>query len=215
MTRYLPALALLGLLATPLVAQEATAPAADAPAADAPAADATSAATGQQLPGQLNMGKPEKTDGVGSTYIKEVSGDWTVQCVRVPEGKTEPCEMVQLLKEANGNPIVEVRVFALPAGNQAVAGATVITPLETLLTAPLRLSIDGAAAKRYPYSWCSRVGCVARLGFAAADVDQLKRGAAGTVTIVPAAAADQKVDLTMSLTGFTAAWDMVSAAVAQ
>lgn len=208
MTRFLPALAALALLATPMAAT------AQSDTAEAPAADATAAetpGTGKDLPGQLNMGQTETNDGVGSTYVKETTGDWAVQCIRAPEGQADPCEMVQLLKEANGNPVVEMRIFALPAGGQAIAGSTVITPLETLLTEPLRLAIDGGAAKRYPYSWCSQVGCVSRIGFTAADIDQFKRGAQGTMTIVPAAAPDQKVDLTLSLSGFTAAWNMLSA----
>jgi len=208
MNRFFPALAAFAILASPItvLAQSDTT---EAPAAEA--STAGTAGTGKDLPGQLSMGQAENTDGVGSTYVKEKSGDWTVQCIRAPEGQTDPCEMVQLLKEANGNPVVEMRIFALPAGGQAIAGSTVITPLETLLTEPLRLVIDGSAAKRYPYSWCSRMGCISRIGFSAADVDQLKRGAKGTMTIVPAAAQDQKVDLNMSLTGFTAAWNMLSA----
>lgn len=178
-----------------------------------PAPDAPAAAPSAELPGGLNMGQKEANTGVGSTYQGDVIGDWTLQCVRAPEGQSDPCEMVQLLKDGGGNPIVEMRVFPLPAGGQAAAGATVITPLETLLTQPLRLSVDGSAAKRYPYSWCSRIGCVARIGFSAGEIDTFKRGAKGTLGIVPAAAPDNQVALTVSLTGFTKAWETVSANV--
>lgn len=197
MIRNLKLLAIVGLLALPqpLLAQS-----------DTTQESGELPATGTELPGGLALGQTETNTGVGSTYIKEVEGDWDLQCIRAPEGQADPCEMVQLLKEANGNPVVEVRIFALPAGGQAVAGATVITPLETLLTEPLRIGVDGGAAKRYPYSWCSKVGCVSRLGLTAEDIAGFKRGAQGTLTIVPAAAPDQKVELPISLTGFTAAW---------
>jgi len=202
MIRNLKLLAIVGLLALPqpLLAQS-----------DTTQESGELPATGTELPGGLALGQTETNTGVGSTYIKEVEGDWDLQCIRAPEGQADPCEMVQLLKEANGNPVVEMRIFALPAGGQAVAGATVITPLETLLTEPLRIGVDGGAAKRYPYSWCSKVGCVSRLGLTAEDIAGFKRGAQGTLTIVPAAAPDQKVELPISLTGFTAAWGSLEA----
>jgi len=202
MIRNLKLLAIVGLLALPqpLLAQS-----------DTTQESGELPATGTELPGGLALGQTETNTGVGSTYLKEVEGDWDLQCIRAPEGQADPCEMVQLLKEANGNPVVEMRIFALPAGGQAVAGATVITPLETLLTEPLRIGVDGGAAKRYPYSWCSKVGCVSRLGLTAEDIAGFKRGAQGTLTIVPAAAPDQKVELPISLTGFTAAWGSLEA----
>jgi invasion protein IalB len=41
-------------------------------------------------------------------------------------------------------------------------------------------------------------------------VARFKRGNAALITIVPALAQDQKVELTLSLTGFTSAYDQVS-----
>jgi len=201
MTRNLALLAMVGLLSAPLVATAQT--------DTTETQDEAPSATGTELPGNLNMGQAEQNTGVGSPYVKEVSGDWTVQCIRAPEGQEDPCEIYQLLKDESGNAVSEMRIFALPAGGQAVAGATVITPLETLLTEPIRLSVDGGAAKRYPYSWCSQVGCVARLGFSQPDLDSFRRGARGQLTIVPVAAPDQQVNLTVSLTGFTAAFDQL------
>ncbi|MGV6813361.1 MAG: invasion associated locus B family protein [Brevirhabdus sp.] len=210
MTRDLKLLALVGLLCAPLPALAQTE--GSSTAADQPAAEGEQpAATGADLPGALSMGQTETTDGVGTPYVKEVTGDWTIQCVRAPEGQEDPCEIFQLLKDGSGNPVSEMRIFALPAGGQAVAGATIVTPLETLLTEPIRLSVDGGAAKRYPFSWCSQIGCVSRIGFTQADVDGFKRGAKGTLTIVPVAAPDQKVNLSISLTGFTAAFDQLKA----
>ena len=86
-----------------------------------------------------------------------------------------------------------------------------IVPLETLLTENLLLSVDGGKAKVYPFTFCSTIGCVARIGFTAAEVEQFKKGAKGVVTIVPVVAPDQKVTVELSLKGFTAGYTAVSA----
>jgi len=75
----------------------------------------------------------------------------------------------------------------------------------------LTLTIDSGEARRYPFTFCNAAGCVARVGFTQAEVDQLKRGISARLRLVPAAAPDQEVLLTMSLSGFTAAFDNVTA----
>jgi invasion protein IalB len=155
----------------------------------------------------LNMGEDASTPEIGQTYVRETEQDWEVQCVRVSEEASEPCQMYQLMKDVDGNPVAEVSIFRLPEGGQAVAGATVIVPLETSLQAQLRISIDGGKGKRYPYSFCNPVGCFARIGLTQSDVNGFKRGAKAVMTIVPFLAPDQKVELNMSLKGFTAGFD--------
>lgn len=147
--------------------------------------------------------------GDGS-YIGNTHGDWELICIAIPD-EPDPCQMYQLLRDDEGNATAEVTLFPLPPGGEAVAGATILTPLETLLTAQLVMQIDGGAAKRYPFTFCAAVGCIARVGFTAEEVDAFRRGAAATWTVVPVAAPDQSVDLTMSLIGFTAAFEELAA----
>ncbi len=188
-----------------------TAPAADAaaPTADAnataPAADAAPATD----PAAVSMGA-DATDGVGTPYVAAKNGDWEQRCVKTAEGN-DPCQMYQLLKDAKGNSVAEISMFPLPKGTDAVAGATIIAPLETLLTKNLTLQIDSAKGKVYPFTWCDAQGCIARVGFTAGELAAMKNGKAGVMTIYPAAAPDQKVDLTLSLAGFTASYDAVVA----
>jgi invasion protein IalB len=205
----LPVLALLAW-AGPLAAQDETPeapaeePAAEAPAEAAPEDEAAAPDSG------LDMGEP--VDGEprpGEPYVREEFGDWSLQCLRVEDGP-EPCQLSQLLLDDQGNAVAEISVFRLPEGGQAVAGANIVTPLETLLTEGLTISVDGAEAKKYPFTLCNRAGCVARVGFTAEDVEQLKQGDAAQLSIVPAAAPDQRVDLTISLSGFTAGFDSSS-----
>ncbi len=166
--------------------------------------------TGNELPGQLSLGEGQSGAEVGQTYVRETVKDWAVQCVRTEEG-TDPCQLYQLLRDKDGNAVSEISIFALPDGGQAVAGATIITPLETLLTQQVTLTVDSGASKRYPFSWCSQIGCFSRIGLTAQDLNAFRKGSEVKVNIVPVAAPDQKVELSISLSGFTAGYEAAAA----
>ncbi len=125
---------------------------------------------------------------------------------------SDPCQLYQLLKDADGNSVAEISLFDLPEGGQAAAGATFMAPLETLLTANLRIGVDSGQPRIYPFAFCTQSGCVARLGFTAEEVAAFKKGIKAVLTIVPAAAPDQEVVLDMTLKGFTAGFAAVTTA---
>jgi invasion protein IalB len=213
----LPVLALLAW-SLPLMAQEAPgeapaeAPAAEVPAAETPAPEATTEtpADGEAVGSDLSLGEPASGEPqVGQPYIREESGDWSLRCLRTEEGN-DPCQLYQLLSDADGNAVAEISMFPLPEGGQAAAGATIVAPLETLLTENLTLGIDGREPKRYPFTFCNRAGCVARVGFTAEEVSQFRNGNAAQMSIVPAAAPDERVELTISLSGFTAGFEQAT-----
>lgn len=192
-------------------AQDATAPAAaDADttiAADAPVDSGLSMGTEVGADGQPAAGA---NDGVGSSYVETKFEAWEQRCIRTEDG-SDPCQLYQLLLDSEGNAVAEFSMFNLPTGGQAAAGATVIVPLETLLTENLVMAVDGSAPRVYPFTFCSTIGCVSRIGFTAAEVEQFKRGAKAVLTIVPVVAPDQKVSVDLSLKGFTAGYTAVSA----
>jgi invasion protein IalB len=163
--------------------------------------DATGLALGEQI-----------VDGVavGAIYERETHGDWTLRCVRTADLK-DPCRLYQLMKDEQGNSVAEINVFQLSGTPPAIAGATIATPLETLLTEQLTVSIDGGTTKRYPFSYCTTKGCYARIGLTADDIAGFERGAKGVVTIVPVAVQNHRVNLTLSLKGFTAGFDALKA----
>ncbi len=166
--------------------------------AETPATDAAA---------DLSLGTPvDEVIAVGQQYIRETFGDWSLRCLRAAEG-ADPCQLYQLLEDADGNAVAEISLFPLPAGGQAAAGATIVAPLETLLTEQLTIAVDGSTPRRYPFTFCNMGGCVARVGFTEAEVTQFKRGARATLRLVPAAAPDQDVTLEISLLGFTAGYD--------
>jgi invasion protein IalB len=111
--------------------------------------------------------------------------------------------------------VAEISIFGLPPGQKAAAGATIVVPLETLLTEQLTMAVDSGAAKRYPFTWCASVGCFARVGFTTEELASLKAGNKATISIVPVAAPTQKVSVDISLVGFTAGFEAVNAANAQ
>ncbi len=178
--------------ATVVMAQDTTAD------TQAPAAD------------DLALGEPVGPQ-VGEPYVRDTFGDWALRCIKSEEGTPDPCNLYQLLSNEDGVSVAEFNVFPLPEGQRAAAGATIVVPLETLLTQQLTIAVDGKNARRYPFTFCNRAGCVARLGFTQAEVDEFKRGAAATVRLVPAAAPTEEVVLDVSLTGFTAGFTATTA----
>jgi len=158
----------------------------------------------------LDLGVPvDAGPKVGDRYSQEKHGDWDLACVRT-EAETDPCSLLQILTDANGNPMAEFSMFRLgEQGGQAVAAATVIVPLETLLPAALTISVDGAPGKRYNYSFCSPLGCIAQIGLTASDIEAFKKGTKATLSLRPAPAPDQLVEMKLSLKGFTAGYNVV------
>ena len=160
----------------------------------------------------LPLGTPvENAPEAGQTYVKEVFKDWELRCIRTGQ-ETDPCQLYQLMTDGSGQAVAEINLFPLPAEQApAVAGATVVTPLETLLPRGVSIAVDDGTAKEYPFTFCSQIGCFARLGLTEEDLASFKRGVAARIAVVPVAAPDQLVELSISLSGFTAAFDAVSA----
>ena len=148
---------------------------------------------------------------VGTTYVDETHGDWEIRCIRAEEGQPEPCQLYQLMRDANGGAVAEFNIFDIPDEGQLVAGATIVTPLETLLTPGIRLRVDEGNWSEYPFAFCQTIGCFARLGLTEEDLTALRRGSRATVALVPLPAPDQLVQIAASLSGFTAGFAALEA----
>ena len=174
------------------------------------------AETAEERDDGLSTGQEvDPADAVGATRVVSVHVDWELRCIKAPEGQKDPCQLYQLLEDQNGNSVAEINLFNLEGDDKLAGGATIVTPLETLLTRSVTLSVDGGKAKVYPFTFCTKIGCFARVGFTPGDIAAFKNGATAKIVVVPAQAPDQKVELTMSLAGFTAAFDAVTAATAE
>jgi len=203
-----PVLALALGLAVPVMAQTATTTEAPATGTPAPAPDAATDAPAPAAGADLSMGAP--ADGASDLYVKGTYDDWTLRCVHAKDG-SDPCELYQLLKDDKGNSVAEITMVNLPDGGQAAIGSTVVVPLETLLPAQMQLSLDGAKAKVYPFTFCASMGCFSRIGFTADEFAAMKKGSAMAVSVVPVANPKIVVTVKVSLKGFTAATDALKA----
>lgn len=201
----------LSILSAPTWAQEST--------ENASEAETESTAEENPTP-DIELGTPVDPDTGrrnGELYIREEVGDWSIRCATVVDGD-DPCVMYQLLSDETDNDVAEIALRPLSGGEAAAAG-NIVAPLETFLPAQLTLSVDGGGAVRYPYTFCTErpfspflsTGCVSQVGMTNALVDAFKRGNVATVTVRAAAARDQDISLSLSLTGFTAAFDSLAA----
>jgi len=144
-------------------------------------------------------------------YVRETHGSWEVRCA--PNQQGEVCNLYHLLSDKEGNSVAELNIEILPAGGQASAGVTLVTPLGTLLTSQVGWRIDAGKARRYPFSWCEAAGCISRFGLTKGDIAAMKKGANAKITLVSVTAPKTPIELEMSLTGFTAAFDSIPAPV--
>jgi invasion protein IalB len=165
-------------------------------------ADATAPADGVAM--GVPDGIPDRTSAaMNSVYLAASFDAWQQRCMKKEDG-ADPCELYQLLKDETGNPVAEISFFTLPEGSQAVIGANILAPLETLLTADLRIGIDAGTPKIYPFSYCTVNGCVAKVGFTAEELAVMQAGTEGIMTVVPAAAPKNTIAIKIALAGFTA-----------
>jgi len=147
---------------------------------------------------------------IGQPYTRETHGDWEIRCIRTENGK-DPCQLYQLIQDDQGNAVAEISLFPFPPGQPAAAGATIATPLETLLTEQVSIRVDDGKTLAYPFTYCTVQGCFARIGLTEEDITAYKQGSVARVRIVPLATPDSEVILAMSLKGFTDAFEAVRA----
>ena len=135
--------------------------------------------------------------------VRASFGDWEIRCA----GETDNCFMYQLLLDPNGTPLAEISLIKLPIGSEAVAGATVVAPLGTVLTRGLTMVVDQGEATTYPFSWCTRPGCFARFGLTDLLVENMRNGTEIKLVVFSVQNMQLPIEVTASLNGFTAAFD--------
>lgn len=211
----------------PADAAPADAPPADTPPTDTPPTDTPSTDGAPAGEAAAPDGAPAAQDApapaadaasaepqIGQYYVKATNDDWTTRCIKTEQG-SDPCELYQLLRDGEGNSVAEMTVIPLTNGEVA-AGATVVAPLETDLIQGLGFGVGTAEPSGYPFNFCAPVGCVARLGFTEPEVSAMKRGSAATISLLPFGGdRENPVRLSVSLSGFTAAFDALAVYAAE
>jgi len=144
---------------------------------------------------------PKNNPNATATY-----GAWEVACAESGGN----CAMAQIGNDASGTPVLEMVIRKLKEpleadGRTATAVLDVITPLGVVLTSGLSMSIDGGRSEAAPFQICTEQGCLVREPIDAELVGRLKAGGNAKVTVVAANQGD--VSSTISLSGFTKAFN--------
>ncbi|MCV6595677.1 MAG: invasion associated locus B family protein [Mangrovicoccus sp.] len=142
---------------------------------------------------------------VGESYERGTFGDWQLTCVKTGQ-PAEPCRLSQNLTDETGGSVARIEIFPTNDPNLS-AGAAVLAPLGTLLPRGVRMSIADGPVKMYPFIICNRESCISEFGLLADEVAAMKSGASGQITLVAAAAVETPVDVKLSLSGFTKAYE--------
>jgi invasion protein IalB len=163
----------------------------------------------QEEADSLSLGVPLNLSKIGEPYIADRIGNWSLECVRGQDG-SETCEMTQLLLNKQKQPMSEISLFRLTNDQGIAAGANIVVPLETLLTIPLTISFDEKNVKQYPYSFCNAIGCIVRIGLTGNEINILKKGKQANISVTHISRPNQPITFSMSLKGFTAAFERTS-----
>lgn len=134
----------------------------------------------------------------------ETFGAWTRICTT--EGAQQSCLISQVLQDEEGNNVAEVSIVDVADGGETVAGISIATPLDTLLLPGVRFQVDAFDENRLPFNFCQPGGCVVQIGLTQENIDIFSAATAAAVTIVPIAAPDVEVPLSLSFEGFADAY---------
>ena len=144
------------------------------------------------------MSEPQKTE----PYIKERFGNWSLKCIKT-ENSIERCEANQIIFNQKQQPVAEISIIKLPKGQIAAAAATIIVPLETILSEGLILAIQESEPKQYQFKFCNSLGCYSQIGLTDDEVEALKRKEKASIFLKHISSGDQQIVIPMSLDGFT------------
>ena len=143
------------------------------------------------------MSKPQKTE----PYIKERFENWSLKCIK-PVNSIERCEANQIIFNQKQQPVAEISIIKLPKGQVAAAAATIIVPLETILSEGLVLAIQELEPKKYQFKFCNSLGCYSQIGLTDDEVEALKRKEKASIFLKHISSGDQQIVIPMSLDGF-------------
>lgn len=155
------------------------------------------------------------------TYVDEQFDDWQRECLRMPEGAegADPCRMVQVLKDAAGNPVGKIAIGRQPAGSNAAASGEIALPTDMGIYLPegISIGVDEGLTKTYGFYRCLPDACTSQLRFTADDVTAFKAGTVMRLNLVAFLPEDRRqplrLQIPVSLKGFTKAFDSLAVPV--
>lgn len=145
----------------------------------------------------------------GASSVQESHGDWTVSC-RL-ENKRKSCLILQALGRSTGETVLSLELVPI---SETQAEGILLSPFGLKLADGLKLlSDDKPLAEPFPFLTCVEAGCIVPITFHAEELDRLRSGKEIRVSSSNASSG-AAVELKLSLTGFSAAFDRARALLA-
>lgn len=137
--------------------------------------------------------------------LREAHGDWQVSCA-APQGIVR-CAMSQIQMRSNSQQrVLSIELTNIDDGG-ALSGALVL-PFGLNLASGVAYRLDeGQTGKVQPFRTCLPVGCIVDVTFDAGTVASLRAGE--QLDVIAAADGDQELTFSVSLSGFSNAYDRV------
>lgn len=129
--------------------------------------------------------------------------DWTVVCEKLPQSKKEICNIFQNVTNDKKKVVLQVAIGYAPDSSEPQALVTL--PLGVLLQPGIEFKGGTAEVKRAPFGVCVKNGCIVIMKLSPEIIKGMKSGTEGSVKF--AAAQKQIIEVPVSLSGFTAAFN--------
>ena len=149
----------------------------------------------------------QDTVGAQPDALRETYRDWAVRCQTVAGAEGAParrvCDMSQELTQTeSGQRVLSV---AFQAGSGGASDLTLVGPFGLSLADGIRVVVGGQDMATIPFRTCLPRGCIATAQLDEAALALLRSGTEAQVIMV--ADGGRELSLTVSLMGFTAAWN--------
>lgn len=130
--------------------------------------------------------------------------DWTVVCEKLPTTNEEVCNIFQNVTNEKGKVVMQVAIGYSAVVKEQIQ-AIVTLPLGVVLQPGIEITGGTAKPFRVPFSVCVQNGCIAIAKLENDVIKGMKEGSKGSIKF--AAAKQKVVEVPVSLSGFTAAFD--------
>ncbi|WP_312359959.1 invasion associated locus B family protein [Ensifer sp.] len=164
----------------------------------------------------LSFGLADRSNAQDATpsALSETYQDWVVECTTArsadkaaqKQAGRKVCQISQSLLQANSHERVLTIAFAIPSGGKDGLSGTIVAPFGLDLQSGIRLRIEKDMLLTTTFKTCLPQGCLA----AFAPDEKLERALrAGAKLVIEMTAADsgQRVDVAVSLKGFSQSLD--------
>jgi len=132
--------------------------------------------------------------------------NWLVNCSNQADAERLDCAASQSVVVVESGARLLTAIFAVTVDEGAVL--SMVLPFGLDLTAGVAMAVDGPALPDVPVNTCDAEACYARIAVDDAAIGTLREGSVMTVGLRNVQ--DQTVDMELTLSGFSAAMDMMA-----